>query len=71
MGKKRFWILIGIGSAIVIFLILLSNILDIGAKLQTIHPYVEDAFYGLSAVLFYVLIVNPIRVILLSPTLKN
>ena len=68
MGKKRFWILIGIGSSIVIFFILLSNILEVGARLNNIHPYVEYAFYGLSVVLFYVLIVNPIRVIVLSPT---
>ena len=68
MGKKRFWVLIGIGSFIVIFFILLSNVLDVGQKLRDIHPYVEYAFYGLSAILFYVLIVNPIRVIVLSPT---
>jgi hypothetical protein len=68
MGKKRFWILIGIGSFIVIFFILLSNVLDVGLKLREFSPYVEYAFYGLSAILFYVLIVNPIRVITMSPT---
>ena len=68
MGKKRFWILIGIGSAIVIFLMLLSNVLEVGERLRNIHEYVEYAFYGLSALLVYFLIVNPIRVILFSPT---
>lgn len=68
MGNKRFWILIGIGSLIVIFFILLSNVLAVGERLRNIHVYVEYAFYGLSVILFYVLIVNPIRVIAFSPT---
>lgn len=68
MGKKRFWILIGIGSLIVVFFILLSNVLDVGEKLRNIHVYLEYAFYGISAILFYALILNPIRVIVLSPT---
>lgn len=68
MGKKRFWILIGIGSSIVIFFILLSNVLDVGIKLRTIHPYLEYGFYGLSVILLWALIINPIRVIVLSPT---
>lgn len=68
MGKKRFWILIGIGSLIVIFLILLGNILDVGEKLRAVHPYVEYGFYGISFILVYLLIINPIRVIVFSPT---
>lgn len=68
MKHKRFWILIGIGSLIVIFFILLSNVLAVGERLRNIHAYVEYAFYGLSVILFYVLIVNPIRVITLAPT---
>jgi uncharacterized membrane protein YcjF (UPF0283 family) len=68
MNKKRFWILIGIGSLIVLFFILLSNVLEVGERLRNIHAYVEYGFYGLSFILFYVLIVNPIRVITLSPT---
>jgi uncharacterized membrane protein YcjF (UPF0283 family) len=68
MGKKRFWVLIGLGSLIVIFFILLSNILDVGEKLRDIHQYVEYAFYGLSALLVYFLVINPLRVIVLSPT---
>ena len=68
MAKKRFWILIVIGLLLVIFFILLSNILDVGAKLRTIHEYVEYAFYGISLILFYFLIINPIRVIAFAPT---
>jgi uncharacterized membrane protein len=68
MGKKRFWVLIGIGSLIVIFLILLGNILDVGEKLRGVHSYLEYGFYGLSVLLVYFLILNPIRVIVFSPT---
>jgi hypothetical protein len=68
MGKKRFWVLISIGVAIVVFFILLSNVLTVGQRLREIHPYVEYGFYGLSVVLFYVLIINPLRVIAFSPT---
>lgn len=68
MGKKRFWILIGVGSLLVIFFILLGNILSVGEKLRGIHEYVEYAFYGVSVLLVYFLIINPIRVIVFSPT---
>ncbi len=68
MGKKRFWILIGIGSLIMIFFILLSNVLEVGEKLRNIHEYLEYSFYVLSVVLLYFLIINPIRVIVLAPT---
>lgn len=68
MGKKRFWVLMGLGSLVVIFFILLSNILDVGEKLRGIHEYVEYAFYGLSVILVYFLVINPLRVIVLSPT---
>lgn len=70
MQKKRFWILIGIGVFIVFFFILLSNILSVGKDLREIHPYVEYGFYVLSGVLFYVLILNPLRVILFAPTFQ-
>ena len=68
MGKKRFWVLIGLGSLVVIFFILLSNVLDVGEKLREIHQYVEYSFYGLSVLLVYFLVINPLRVIVLSPT---
>ena len=68
MGRKRFWYLIGIGSMFVISLILLSNVISVGEKLRDVHEYLEYAFYGISLILIYVLIVNPIRVILFAPT---
>ena len=68
MGKKRFWILIGIGVLIIISFILLSNIISVGERLRSIHVYLEYGFYGLSAILVYALIINPIRIIVFSPT---
>ena len=68
MGKKRFWVLIGIGALTVIFFILISNILDVGEKLRNIHEYVEYTFYGLSVILIYFLVLNPLRIIVFSPT---
>ena len=58
----------GIGALVVIFFILVSNILDVGEKLRNIHEYVEYSFYGLSAILVYFLFINPIRIIIFSPT---
>ena len=70
MKKKinTFWILIGIGSLIFILMILVSNVLDVGEKLRSINVYVEYAFYALSVVLLYFLILNPLRIILFAPT---
>ncbi|MEC9485801.1 MAG: DUF697 domain-containing protein [Candidatus Izemoplasma sp.] len=68
MGRKRWWTLIGLGVLMVFVFILVSNIIEVGVRLGNVHVYLAYAFYGLSAILFYVLILNPIRVILLSPT---
>jgi len=68
MQKKRFWILIGIGVVTLFFFVLVSNIINVGEKLARIHIYLEYGFYGLSVILVYVLIINPVRVILLAPT---
>lgn len=68
MEKKRFWILIGIGVLVVFLFIFLSNIISVGKELRSIHEYVEYAFYGLSALLVWFLLLNPIRVIVFAPT---
>lgn len=68
MKRKTFWILIGIGVLLVFLFIFMSNVIDVGEKLRQIHVYVEYAFYGLSALLMYFLILNPLRVILFAPT---
>jgi len=68
MKKNKFWIMIGIGVLIVMLLIIISNVISVGERLRKINHYVEYGFYGLSVILFYFLIVNPIRIILFSPT---
>jgi len=68
MVKKRFWYLIGIGVVILIFFIFISNVMNVGLKLREIHEYLEYGFYALATVLMYVLIINPLRVIMFAPT---
>ena len=68
MEKKRFWYLIGIGVVILFLFIFISNVISVGAELRDIHEYVEYGFYGLAGILTYVLIVNPLRVIMFAPT---
>lgn len=67
---KFFWICIGIGSLIVMGLILVSNILEVGERLRKINTSVEIAFYVVSALLVYLLIINPLRIIIFSPTFQ-
>ena len=67
-SRNKFWILIGIGVVIIILMVVLSSVLSLGERLRNIHEYVEYAFYILSALLIYFLIINPIRVIVFAPT---
>lgn len=68
--KKRntFWIMIGIGVLIISLLMVLSSILSVGERLSKISIYLEYGFYVLSFLLVYILILNPIRVIVFAPT---
>lgn len=66
--KKPFWITIGFASMFFIILIILSAVLDLGEKLTNIHEYVAYAFYGLSVILFYILIIRPVFLVIFSPT---
>ena len=68
MKHKKFWYLIGIGVVLLFFFIFLSNIIQVGERLRRIHEYVEYGFYGLSAILVYILLINPLRVIVFAPT---
>lgn len=65
--SKRLWIAIGIGVLILIFLMLLASIINLGERLSVIHPYLAYGFYVLAFLLTYILIINPIRIIVLSP----
>lgn len=65
---KKFWIALGTGVAIFFLIILISDIIETGERIRKLHPYLEYGFYGLSVILFYFLIFNPIRIILFSPS---
>lgn len=67
-STKVFWYAIAIGFILLFILILLSSVLDVGERLRQIHAYVEYAFYGLSFLLVYFLIIRPVHIILFSPT---
>ena len=67
-STKLFWYLIAIGFIVLFILILLSSVLDVGERLRTIHPYVEYGFYGLAAILVYLLIIRPVNIIMFSPS---
>lgn len=66
--RNKFWIMIGIGVCIVFLLMIVSSVVSVGERLRNISKYLEYGFYVLSVILFYVLIFNPIRIILFSPS---
>lgn len=67
---KIFWISIAIGCLIVFTLMLLSSIINIGERLRKIHVSVEIAFYVLVFLIVFLVIINPIRIILTSPSFE-
>ncbi len=66
-ATKRLWIVIGVGVIIILLLMIVASVINLGEKLSVIHPYLAYGFYGLSFLLVYFLIINPIRIIVLSP----
>lgn len=68
--NKVFWIAIGIGVVIIIMLMIIGNVITIGDKLAKIHKWVAIGFYILAGLLVYFLLLNPLRVILFSPTFQ-
>lgn len=67
---KRVWYLIGISCLLVFALILISSMLSIGERLRKIHVSVEIIFYILVAIVVFFCIINPIRIILTSPSFE-
>ena len=69
--RHTLWILVGIGACLFMLLTILSDVLEVGEKLRNagkVGMYLEWFFYILTIILLYVLIINPIRVILFSPS---
>lgn len=67
---KIFWISIAIGCLIVFTLMLLSSVINIGERLRKIYVSVEIAFYVLVFLILFLVIINPIRIILTSPSFE-
>ena len=67
---KIFWISIAIGCLIVFTLMLLSSVINIGERLRKLHVSVEIAFYVLVFLIVFLVIINPIRIILTSPSFE-
>ena len=67
---KIFWFSIAIGCLIVFTVMLLSSVLNIGERLRKIHISVEIAFYVLVFLIVFLVIINPIRIILTSPSFE-
>ena len=70
--SKVFWGLIASGLVILFLLVLTSSILDIGERLRFGWEieYVEYSFYLLCFLLVWFLIINPVRIVLTSPSLS-
>ena len=68
--NKFFWICIGIGAVIVLLLMLIGNMISIGDKIAKFNHTLSVIFYVFSGVIVYFLIVNPILIIVFSPTFK-
>ena len=69
-ASKIFWYLIGIGVLIVFILVLVSTFINIGEKLREVGVWLEITFYVVASLLVFFLIINPIRIILFSPSLS-
>ena len=68
--SKYLFYVIAIGVLIVFLLMVLSSILDIGERLRRVSVYLEYGFYILFVLLFYFVILQPIIIIVKSPSLS-
>ena len=65
-----FWGLIGSGVLFVLLLIIVGNILTIGDKLSDFHPVAGYAFYGITVLLLFFLIVRPLLAVFSLPEIQ-
>ncbi len=68
---KKLWYVIGIAVLILFSLILIACVIDLGEKLRNIGTWLEWTFYVLVVALVFLGIVNPIRIIVKSPTFSS
>ncbi len=67
--KKYLWYLVGIGTLFLLSMMMLSSVLDIGDRLAKISVYLEYSFYVVISVMIFFLVINPIRIVVFSPSL--
>lgn len=65
---KTFWVIAGLGAFFFLLILLLSSVLDLGERIRSVGVPFEIAFYVLSGLLFYILILRPILAVVFSPT---
>ena len=68
---KKLWYLVAIAVLILFSLILIACVIDLGEKLRNIGTWLEWTFYVLVAALVFLGIINPIRIIVTSPTFNS
>ncbi len=73
MNKKarKLWYLIAICAIVLFTLILVACVLDLGEKLRNINKYVEYTFYAIVVLIVFFGIINPIRIIVNSPSFSS
>lgn len=68
---KKLWILVSICVLVLFALILVACVLDLGEKIRRINVYLEYVFYVLVVLLVFFGIINPIRIIVSSPSFDS
>ena len=68
---KKLWYVIAIAVLILFSLILIACVIDLGEKLRNIGTWLEWTFYVLVVALVFLGIINPIRIIVTSPTFNS
>ncbi len=69
-NKSRIiWYVIASGCLLLFLLIIISSVLNVGTKLREISNILEYVFYALVIIIFFFAIINPIIIILRSPSL--
>jgi hypothetical protein len=66
---KIFWSSIAIGFILLFVLILISSILSVGDRLESVLPafHLDIVFYVVSGLLTYILVIRPVHIVLFSP----
>lgn len=67
-NQKLTYYLIALGFIIIFLLMLLSSVLNVGDRLNRLHPYLSYGFYGIVLIFIYILLLRPLHIIFLAKT---